>query len=123
MELEAPPRPPKMKESIIELPLPPPRKLELCRKVKDELVTSIKYIIDNISSVVTERGIDLTLENIVILSLQIPVYIRLHKEMGKDMEIGIKYIDGTSNYYVNFPLIRESIFINGIQREPEDIIV
>jgi hypothetical protein len=123
MELEVPPRPPKLKESIMELPLPPPRKLELCRKVKEELVIAIRYTIDNIANIVTKRGIELTLENIVTLSLQIPVYIKLHSEIGRNMEVGVKYIENTSSFYVNFPVVEESILISGIYRESEDIIV
>jgi hypothetical protein len=123
MELEAPPRPPKLKESIIDLPLPPPRKLQLCRKVKDELVIAIRYTIDNIANIVIERGIELTLDNIVALSLQIPVYIKLHSEIGRNMEVVIKHIDDTSSFYVNFPLLEESILINGIYRVTEDILV
>lgn len=120
MELEAPPRPPKN----IELALPPPRKLELCRKVNSYLVESIKNTIDTVANIVIERDIELTLDNIIALSLNIPVYMRIHKEMDRDMEICIKYIENTSSFYVHFPLVGESVLIRGVYRENlEEIMV
>lgn len=119
MELEAPPRPPKS----IDLPLPAPRKLELCRKVNSWLLESIKGVIDTIANIVTERDIDLTLDNIVSLSLHIPVYMRVHKEMDKEMEICIKYIEQTASFYVYFPLLGESVLIRGMYRETSEEIM
>jgi len=120
MELEAPPRPYKS----IELALPSPRKLELCRKVNRKLVDSIKYTIDSIANIVIERGIELSLENMVELTLQIGVYIKVHKEISREMEISIKYVKGSS-FYVNFPMVEESVLIIGKYRDSldEDILV
>ena len=119
MELVAPPRPPK----ITELPLPEPRKLELCRKVNSRLVESIKGVIDTIAKTVIERNIELSLDNIVALSLHIPVYIRLYKEMDREMEICIKYIDKMASFYVYFPVLGESVLIRGSYRESSDEIM
>jgi hypothetical protein len=120
MELEAPPRPPKS----IDLPLPVPRKLELCRKVNSWLVDSIKYTIDSIANIVIEKDIELTLENMVELTLQLGVYIKVHKEINREMEISIKYIKGSS-FYVNFPMVEESVLITGKYKDglDEDILV
>jgi hypothetical protein len=119
MELEAPPRPPK----ITELPLPEPRKLELCRKVNSWLLESIKGVIDTIAKIVIERDIELTIGNIVELSLHIPVYMKLHKGMNREMEICIKYIDKTESFYVYFPVLGESVLIRGSYRESSDEIM
>ncbi len=119
MELEAPPRPPKN----IEFPLPPPRKLELCRKVKKELVEGIKDVIERIANIVIDRGIELTLENIVELTLHIGVYMRVHREKNIEMDICIKYIEKTESFYVNFINLEESVLIRGAYREREEILV
>jgi hypothetical protein len=109
--------------NIIEVPLPEPRKLELCRKVNSWLVESIKGVIDTIAKIVIERGIELSLDNIVTLSLHIPVYMKLHKEMDREMEICIKYIDKMASFYVYFPLLGESVLIRGMYRESVDEIM
>ena len=119
MELEAPPRPPKS----IDLPLPAPRKLELCRKVNSLLLESIKGVIESIAKIVIERDIELSLDNIVALSLHIPVYMKLHKEMDREMEICIKYIEKTASFYVYFPLLGESVLIRGMYRESSEEIM
>ena len=123
MELEVPSRPPKLKDSPIELVLPPPRKLELCRRVKYEMKNKIKEIIDNISSILIEREVELTLDDIIELTLQLPVYMKLYNDKSRDMEICIKYIDGTSSCYVHFPLVDESILIRGVYRESSEEIM
>jgi hypothetical protein len=101
------------KSSLSSLPsLNDERRREQCCAIRKDLVNKISYIINMIADKVSYHNIELRLPNIVVLSLHLPIYIRAHLDIGRDLVMGIDYIEHTSSFYLMFPLMdNESIFI------------
>ena len=122
--MTTPPVPPRMLQiNFDDIPPPVPSKSkpppneerrEQCCAIRKDLVNKISYIIDMIADKVSYHNIELRLPNIVVLSLHLPIYIRAHLDIGRDLSMGIDYIPQTSSFYLIFPLMdNESILIEG----------
>jgi hypothetical protein len=88
-----------------------------CMAIRKSLVKKVSYTIDAISMKIKDHNIELTLSNIVVLSLHLPIFIAAHQDIGKDMDIAIDYIPDTYSFYVVFPLMDESILIEATRDE------
>jgi hypothetical protein len=94
---------------------------EQCMAIRKGLVKKISYTIDSIAEKVKCYNISLTLSSIVVLSLHLPIYIEAHQDINSDLELGIDHIVGTYSFYLMFPLMGESILVEGTRSDDIEI--
>ncbi len=93
-----------------------------CRSIRKDLVNKITYVIDIIADKVMSRNIELRLSNIVVLSLHLQIY--LAQQQGGELTMGIDYVADKPAFYLTFPSLNESIFIEAsYTNETDDIVV
>jgi hypothetical protein len=89
---------------------------QICFSIRRDLVNDISRIIRAIKDKLAEADhhIGLTLSNIIVLTLHLPVYIRAHLDIDQDLLLAIDFISNSPSFYLRFPLMEESLFIEAI---------
>jgi hypothetical protein len=93
-----------------------------CRAIRKDLVNKINYVIDMIAGKVMSRNIELRLSNIVVLSLHLQIYLA-QPTTSNEITMMLDYIEDKPAFYLSFPSLNESIFIEASYLNTNDDIV